>query len=593
MARIHLLDDSVIHKIAAGEVVQRPASALKELVENSLDAGASRIVVRLERMGKRRLEVEDDGEGMSKVDALMCIERHATSKIQSEQDIYQVTSLGFRGEALPSIAAISHMVIRTRRRQDTTGTEITLEGGKIKQVRDCGMSPGTVITVRNIFFNTPARRRFMKSDKTEGFHLFRALYALSLVNLKVQFEVIQEGRRVLNLPPVPEVGERMAHIWKDILNQPMASLDARSQGARLWGIIAKPPFVRPRGRGIFFFLNRRWITDRKILRAVLNAYHAVAPKGYVPDGVLCLEISPALVDVNVHPSKFEVHLSRENERLGWIQKTVSESLSVVPNPVRSVLHDRVGGALPSWEMPPGLGRREWVDRGGSDRRPVTGREVFEPPAPDYGRGGTSISSSLGRPESGGGIPREYQVLGMLFNTYIICTYAEGLFIVDKHAAHERLIFERLKRAYRDHVPSQRCLFPVVLSVDRGEAQIVSAAEPYWRQMGIGLEPFGEGTIRVVSLPPWVPQEEAEPLIRELLQEFSEIPTLEVLSERADKFLATIACHSASRGQDTVSIAEAYSLLDQVARESVPLSCPHGRSFIHFIPLKELQRLFDR
>ncbi len=593
MGRIHLLDEAVIHKIAAGEVVQRPAFALKELIENSLDAGAGRIVVRLEQMGKRLLEVEDDGEGMSRTDALMCIERHATSKIRDEQDIFRVTTLGFRGEALPSIAAVSRMLIRTQRPEDEAGTEIFLDGGHIRQVKECGMVPGTVIQVRDIFYNTPARRRFMKSDKTEGFHLFRTLYALSLVNLTVQFEVIQDKQRVLNLPPVSKVEERLAHLWSDLLNQPMALVDSYYKGARLWGLAAKPPFTRVRGRGIFFFLNRRWVTDRRILRAVLSAYHAVAPKGFIPDGVLYLEMPPSLVDVNVHPSKFEVRLSQEAEMLSWIQKTVALHLSVVPNPVRSAFEEMVVEGSNNRMREQGFGSMAVSEGGTGSSSPSASPIVAAPSVPTYTPGRKDILRPSGWSERGSAIPDEYRVLGVVANTYIVCASAEGIFIVDKHAAHERLIFERLKRAYGDRIPSQRCLFPVILSLDQGEALLAEAVAPYLKRMGIVLEPFGEGAMRVVSLPRWVRQEEAEKLVRALLREFSEMPALEGLSEKTDKFLATIACHSASRGQDKVSVPEAYSLLDQIRAEMVPLSCPHGRTFVHFISLKDLERLFER
>lgn len=593
MGRIHLLDDSVIHKIAAGEVVQRPASALKELVENALDAGASRIVVRIERMGKRYLEVEDDGEGMSRTDALLCIERHATSKIRTEEDILRVSTLGFRGEALPSIAAVSRLLIRTRRPEDEVGTEIALDGGRIRQVRECGMAPGTVVKVRDLFFNTPARRHFMKSDRTEGFHLFRTFFALSLVNLGVRMEVIQDGKRNLILAPVSDFEERMSQIWGDILDQPMVPVDAWHRGARLRGVIATPPFVRDRGRGIFFFLNRRWITDRKILRAVLSAYHSVAPRGFVPDGVLCLDLPPNLVDVNVHPSKFEVRLSEEYEMLGWLQKTVASSLSVQPNPVRGAMGKMFPGESTSGEglspnQVPGKTRED-----GEDLLFHPSFAVSEPAVPRYEgekKRGFQPPRLLVEPAA---IPGDYRVLGVVSKTYVVCAYEDGIFIVDKHAAHERLIFERLKRAYGDHVPSQRCLFPVVLSVDEGEVHIFEISKPYLKKMGIVLEPFGEGSLRIVSLPEWVSHGEAESLVRELLQEFAETPTMEGLSEKADKFLATIACHAASRGQDEVSIPEAYDLLEQIVRESVPLSCPHGRSFIYFLTLKDLEKIFGR
>ena len=587
MGRIHLLDDAVIHKIAAGEVVQRPASVLKELVENSLDAEAHRVVLRIEKMGKRLLEVEDDGIGMSRSDALLSIERHATSKISTEEDILRVDTLGFRGEALPSIAAVSKMTLMTRRREDEVGTEISLEGGRIRQVRDCGMAAGTVVRVRNLFYNTPARRHFLKSDRTEGFHLFRTFYALSLVNLEVQMEVIQDGRRILTLPGADGVEERLAQIWPDILEQPMTSVEARFEGMRLWGSLSVPPFVRSRGRGIFFFLNGRWITDRKILRSVLSAYHSVAPKGFVPDGVLHLELPPNLVDVNVHPSKFEVRLSREYETLGWIQKTVASALSVRPNPVREALEMNVL-PVPESRKPSAAAGKTLFEAVSASPRPFS--HVSEAAPEPYAT--PAIVREAAR-EHSAGIPRDYTILGVVANTYIVASYDEGIFIVDKHAAHERLIFERLKRAFGKSLPSQRCLLPVVFSLDEGEAAVFSHSDPFLRKMGIVLEPFGEGSLRVVSLPAWVRQEEAESLVRELLQEFAEMPTMEGLSERVDKFLATIACHSASRGQDTVSVPEAYALLDQVIEEEVPLACPHGRPFIHFLPLKTLEKIFER
>ncbi len=596
MGRIHLLDDAVIHKIAAGEVVQRPASVLKELVENSVDAEARHIVVRFEKMGKRLLEVEDDGIGMSRADALLCVERHATSKISTEKDLLRVTTMGFRGEALPSIAAVSRMVIRTRQRDDEVGTEIVLEGGRIKEVRDCGMSFGTVVSVRHLFYNTPARRNFLKSDRTEGYHLFRTLYALSLVHLPVQVDVIQDGKRGLHLPPAEEIEERLSQIWPDILEQPMTSLDNHFKGMRLWGLLSVPPFVHSRGRGIFFFLNKRWITDRRILRAVLSAYHSVLPKGVVPDGVLHLDLPPNLVDVNVHPSKFEVRLSREYEVLRWIQNTIAAALSIRPNPVEASL----GEGIPVKMHHPPFSKGKKQSGQYSHETPSglfskTSPQVSETaPVPYTGKGFDSETFQEKESESfPGALPNDFTILGVVANTYVVVSYSEGLFIVDKHAAHERVIFERLKRSYGDACPSQRCLLPLIFSLDEGEEEIFRLSGSFLRKVGIVLEPFGEGSVRIVSLPPWVRQEEAVSLLRELFREFSETPTMEALSERMDRFLATIACHRACRGDDHLSIPEAYALLDQIVRERVPLACPHGRPFIYFLSLKDLERIFKR
>jgi len=593
MGRIHLLDEAVIHRIAAGEVVQRPASALKELVENSLDAGADFLTIRLEKMGRKLVEVEDNGMGMTRNDALMSIERHATSKINEAEDLLQVETLGFRGEALPSIAAVSRMVLRTKCPGDTAGTELVLNGGKLLDVRECGMSDGTVVSVRNLFFNTPARRRFLKSDRTEGYHLYRTLYALSFIHTGARYEIIQDGRKVLTLAAVSSLSDRAAQIFRGKTDGGMVSVDARDGGAHLWGEIAVPPFAQARGRGVFLFLNRRWIADRKILRAVFSAYQSVTPRGFVPDAVLFLDVPPHLVDINVHPSKQEVRLSMERHILPWIKSVLAEHLSVSPDPVQRAVPDRFPERMLSGGVSDGKFAAKSFDfRASGPKSPIADPGVIAE-AMEIAYGGLKKQEEPSRAIFSKGIPDGYRVLGIIVNTYIVCAYEDGLFIVDKHAAHERLIFERLKRAYPAGIASQKCLFPLLIPIDEGELDIITAAQPGLNKLGIILEPFGEGTLRVAALPEWVPQGEAESLVREIIRELGESPLMDQLAARVDKFLATIACHSAVRGQDALSAEEAYGLLDQLVRESVPLACPHGRPYIHFLSLKELEKIFDR
>jgi len=594
MGRIHLLDEAVIQRIAAGEVVQRPASALKELVENSLDAGADFLTIRLEKMGRKLLEVEDNGMGMTRNDALMAIERHATSKINEAEDLLQVETLGFRGEALPSIAAVSRMVLRTKCPEDAAGTELTLNGGKLRDVRECGMSDGTLVSVRNLFFNTPARRRFLKSDRTEGYHLYRTLYALSFIHTGTRYEVIQDGRKVLTLAAVSSLTDRAAQIFRGKTGGNMVSVDARDSGAHLSGEIAVPPFAQARGRGIFLFLNRRWIADRKILRAVFSAYQSVTPRGFIPDAVLFLDVPPHLVDINVHPSKQEVRLSMEHHILPWIKNVLAGYLSVSPDPVQRAVSDSLHARTLSEGASAGKFAAKSFDfRPSGSKTPIADPGMIAE-AMEIAYGGLkNQAEDQSRAVLPAGVPEDYRVLGIIANTYIVCACEGGLFIVDKHAAHERLIFERLKRAYPDGVASQKCLFPLLIPIDGGELDIITAAQPGLTKLGIILEPFGEGTLRVVALPEWVPQGEAEVLVREIIRELGESPLMDQLAARVDKFLATIACHSAVRGQDALSQEEAYGLLDQLVKESVPLACPHGRPYIHFLSLKDLEKIFDR
>ena len=596
MGLIHLLDEAVIHRIAAGEVVQRPASVLKELVENSLDAGADVLTIRFEKMGRRLVEVEDNGRGMSRNDALMSIERHATSKISKAEDLLQIETLGFRGEALPSIAAVSRMVLRTKCPGDTAGTELTLDGGRLRGVKECGMSDGTVVSVRNLFFNTPARKRFLKSDRTEGYHLYRTLYALSFIHAGARFEVIQDGRRVLTLAAVSSLADRAAQIFRGKSVTTMVTVDARDRGVRLWGEMAVPPFAQARGRGIFLFLNRRWIADRKILRTIFSAYQSVVPRGFTPDGVLFLDVPPHLVDINVHPSKQEVRLSMEHHVLPWIKKVLSGYLSVVPDPVQRAVSDRSLGYVP-----PERTAGEKFAAGTFDFRAPGAKGLAAVPgviaeAPEIAYGGSRSPVEDGGqtpPVFPEGIPDGYRVLGIIANTYIVCAWEGGMFIVDKHAAHERLIFERLKRAYPGGIASQKCLFPILMPIDAGELDIITAAQSDLKKLGIILESFGGGTLRVVALPEWIPLEEAETLVREIIRELVKSPLMDNLAARIDKFLATIACHSAVRGQDNLSAEEAYGLLDQIVQESVPLACPHGRPYIYSLSLKDLEKIFAR
>lgn len=573
--KVAVLPDILANKIAAGEVVERPASVVKELVENSLDAGASKIVVEASRGGKAFIRVSDDGEGMSQADALLSLERHATSKISSEQDIYRVRTLGFRGEALPSIAAVCKLRIVTKEVETLSGTVIDVEGGKIVSVKDGGCPVGTVVEAKNLFFNIPARLKFLKSTQTEFSHIAEIVSRLALAHPQVQFQLLHNGQKVFDLAKTEDLKERMGELIGREARGQLLPFEVREGYLQVKGYISHPSFTRSRPNGIHVFINRRFVKDRLLTRAMYEAYRNIIPRERYPVALLMVEADPAAVDVNVHPTKSEVRFREPNFIYQKVLAGVRAGLSQVATPAQPAAE------LKSWDS---MRERRWQPR-------ERGYQGQGPPASFLAETGEEerIVSLLPR-----GFFSSLQIIGQAKNSFIICQSDTQLVLIDQHAAHERIVFEKLKQGFRaGKVASQFLLIPVQLDLTLKEVAAVNQNRDALSALGFELEPFGPRSVLVKSLPQIVGQVDCRPLVLDLLEELSSLGEKEKLVEAIDRVLMLIACHRVVKANLPLDREAIKFLLQELDGTDFSASCPHGRPVWKEIPFQEIERMFKR
>ena len=591
MARIRILPEILSNKIAAGEVVERPASVVKELVENAIDAGADRIGVEVENGGRRLIRVADNGGGMSRDDALLALERYATSKIWRDADLFAIQTLGFRGEALPSIAAVSRFVLATRRREDDAGTEIRVKGGKIESVKDAGIPPGTMITVRDLFFNTPARRKFMKTVATEMAHIGDGLASLALGHPPIHFDLRHDGRSLRRWPPATDPAERVAAVLGASLRRDLLPLALTTESVTVSGWAAAPRVNRRTARGIHIFVNGRPVRDRTVRHAILHGYRQRLMKGQYPVAVCYLSVPVEEVDVNVHPAKYEVRFVRPQAVHGAVAGAVHAALTAgerPPGPAPTAVIDRPATARPS----PGVAesytpfqrRRPWPGTRPPlrDSRPETaGTPTPAPPPPQ-----AALWAE-------GGFAR-LNVIGQLGRTYIVCASEDGLVLIDQHAAHERIYYEQLrKRDGMANAASQPLLIPETLELDFREAAALGAMLATLGRLGVVIEPFGGNTFIIRAAPDFLAQVELGPMIREIIERAAAAgvkPDPQALGEAS---LQIMACHGAIRARQRLDPRQMQRLLVQLEACDNPSHCPHGRPTWIRWTLRELEKAFGR
>jgi DNA mismatch repair protein MutL len=673
MSVIHILPDRVANQIAAGEVVERPASVTKELLENSLDAGAGRIEVEVESGGKRLVRVTDDGSGMVRDDALLAFERHATSKIRQADDLLEVSTLGFRGEALPSIAAVSRLVLETRHASERSGTRVEIAGGKLRDVREIAWPAGTRVEARDLFFNTPARRKFLKSESTELGHIASLVTHYALAHPEKSFRLASMTHEVVNAPPAPDARTRVYQLLgAQALDQlieitgverrlPVAASfeEADSEPVeaaglvRLSGFVSRPEVQRLNRNEVYFFVNRRLVRDRLILHALAEAYRNILPPRMFPVALVFLEMPPQEVDVNVHPSKTEVRFRHSSFVHDFTRDAVRQALIAtrpvaafplkrdVPEPVAEDIEalerlaeeapaqGRTRGAasgssgstsLPAERLlPPG-------DRGdfalSSPRpQPAAGRLAFEvapagpgqawPTEDRHGRVAFGTESSpegaVRRPNlpngpeagtargvSGVEFPVDVHALGQVEASYIVATNAAGLWIVDQHAAHERILFERHLRQVRAHeVEAQRLLLPIIVELKPQQQVAFGEIADELVANGFEVEPFGQRTVAVKTAPAEVRPEDVERLLIEILDDVGREArslSLEILRAR---ITASVACHAAIKVHMALDRPKMEWLLAELGRAESPMTCPHGRPVILRYSIQDLERAFRR
>ena len=566
MARIHRLPPDLANQIAAGEVVERPASVVKELVENAIDAGASRVAIAVEFGGKQLIAVEDDGDGMTREDAELAVERHATSKIRTAVDLAAIRTLGFRGEALPSIASVSRFRLRTRARGELSGTEIRVDGGRAPVMAEVGAPEGTRVEVADLFFNLPARRKFLKADTAESAQVSRLVTQMALGYWEVGFTLQSGARRVLEAPPAGSLEARFFQIYGDRPDLVPVAKDAA--GVSIRGVVAALSDQGPARGPQHVFVNRRMVRDRTIAHAIQQAYSVATIKERSPEVHLFIELSPERVDVNVHPSKAEVRFLDQGLVHEILRRAIVDALGATGAP-ELVLHPPEPAAAPGW--------------GAGDSSAAAPTAWPDP----------RVGTTAGR-EGVASLIRPMVPLGQFRNTFIIAADDEGVAIVDQHVAHERILFEQIAgRLAVDRLESQRLLTPVVLDFSPGERQTLLSHAPALVRFGFELEDFGGDSLRVLAVPALLDWNRAEATLRAVAVDLDGLAPGAGVEEALRRLAATTACHAAVKANDPLSREKMQYLLDELRRTAHSSVCPHGRPVVLRLTRREIERNFER
>jgi DNA mismatch repair protein MutL len=675
MGRIHVLPENVANQIAAGEVVERPASVAKELLENSLDAGATRIRIQVEAGGKKLIQITDNGCGMVRDDALLAFERHATSKIKNAEDLLSVATLGFRGEALPSIASVSRLRLETRAHDEASGTVVEINGGKIFKVGEAGLPPGTSIAVRDLFFNIPARKKFLKAESTELSHIASLVTHYALAHPDKHFELHSATHAMLVAPPVAGYSERVYQVFgKEVLDQliPIAVVqpleriglpqpppwrrkeedrcgaraparekpapearagDATEEGVaefpdfgefRVHGFVSKPEIQKLNRNSIYVFVNGRLIRDRLIQHAILEAYRNILPPTVFPVVLLFLDLPAGEVDVNVHPSKTEVRFRQQSVMHDFVCESVRAALmkarpvpqfaveiSAHPSASPSLSGERAASPdAAAWRslytpamsqpfslqapVPPPISERFQFGEGIS----VEGNAALSlvrapepvpsdgcaPPIPDDAEASSDLAPALA----------SLKPLGQIRDSFILAVNPEGLWIVDQHVAHERVLFEKiLKQRAAQKVESQRLLLPLVIELTLAQQAVFADIAEELARNGFEVEPFGTRSIAVKIAPAGIDASAVEHMLHELLDQFSREEQALNLEKIRARIAASIACHAAIKVNMPLEQNKMQWLLAELAQTDCPMTCPHGRPVVLRYSMKDIQKAFKR
>ncbi len=647
MSIIRILPEAVANKIAAGEVVERPASVVKELLENSLDAGANRVEISVEGGGKRLIRIVDDGQGMTHDDALLAFERHATSKIRSAEDLFEISTLGFRGEALPSIAAVSRLVLETRHASENSGTRVEIAGGKLRDVKEVAWPQGTSIEVRDLFYITPARRKFLKSESTELGHVATLATHYALAHPEKRFRLSSLTNTILQVSPVANHRERlyqvlggqtleqlleMAPVERRVLTA--ASPEGNEEGEpseeapliRVQGFISRPEIQKLNRNNIYFFVNRRLVRDRLILHAITEAYRNILPAGVFPVALIFLEIPPSEVDVNVHPSKIEVRFRHGSFMHDLVRDSIRQTL-LATRPVASFPMSR---SAPAASL--AVEEADVADRLAEEPPLMRGAMMSPPTAPTTDRGirrefqlsparmeprpqrlpldsalspyapavlsnalptvpVTSEAAAIQTPRE---LPLNLQPLGQVQESFIVAVNSDGLWIVDQHAAHERVLFDHhVRRRAEKKIEVQRLLMPIIVQLKPEQQVTYQAIADELAANGFEVEPFGQRTVAIKAAPADLPAEEVEKLMVEILDGASPDNAALSLDELRSRIAASISCHAAIKVNMALDQNKMDWLLQALGGTDCPMTCPHGRPTVLRYGMKDLMKAFKR
>ena len=653
MSIIKILPEILSNKIAAGEVVERPASVVKELVENALDAGGTRIMVDIEKGGRSLIRVSDNGSGMGRDDALLALERYATSKIYKDQDLFHIKTLGFRGEALPSIAAVSRFSLVSRDHSADAGTEIRVEGGKIKDVSDVGAPKGTMVTIRQLFFNTPARRKFLKTIGTEMSHIGDKISSIALGHPGVQFRLTHNDKIVKDWPSTSVPLDRVVDVLGGDLKNTLHSIEFENSAASIAGWISAPRTTRRTSRGLFIYVNGRFVRDRIVQHALFEGYSQRLVKGQFPIAALFITVPFEEVDVNVHPTKNEVRFARQRDVHEAVRQAVTRTLVEVDKSTWGTRKDfkneafgeqgrvsetemmefglrpagAIGAYAPEGSRPPARRSHKGLRPGGNAE---SGKKKMDFGFKNENVGSRSYSSNddihhglldestthntqPATPNPQNATPNaqpashltqttiwqkkrfgDMRIIGQLHNTYIVCEADAGLILIDQHAAHERILFERFSdRATHSPKAAQRLLVPETVELGYREAGVLEKLIPDLAQLGLDIEPFGGNTFLVKSVPPLLAEREVKPLLVEIVEKIVEVGSSPGLAEKLAECRMVMACHGAIRANQALSEVQINGLLAQLDDCKNPSHCPHGRPTWIRWDIQSLEKSFKR
>ena len=587
MAQIRVLPDRVANQIAAGEVIERPVAVVKELLENSLDAAATRVEIEFSNGGRSLVRIEDNGSGMRPDEALLAIERHATSKVREAEDLLNINTFGFRGEALPSIASVSRFQLKTRPPLSQSGTELLINGGKLIHVRDCGMPHGTRVVVAHLFNAVPARRKFLKADNTEAAHIIHLAKVYAIAHPQTGFSLIENGRMVFDSPACPSLEERVREIFGPAVVDGLMAVDAKDGDYRLRGLISRPGKGRSSRHDMITIVNKRPVTSSTLNQALIESYHSFLPRGRYPQAFLFLELDPKAVDVNVHPSKREVRF-REAARLrGFVIRSLLQGIRSAAVPEVAGARASAGAVLP-------------VAGEAGNAAPQTpfsppkegGRGGVEPDPPGYRREARSPTTAGASPDPDWNV--KWRFLGHAQKGLAIFDAASGIILFDRRAAHQRILLEQLEKQYREsNVPAQQLLIPVPFELDAlGSAALLDHLD-FLNANGFKIAEFGRNFFRLEATPVWTSPEEGEALINDLVGlmkagTISKNKPLEAFNQ-----LARLACQRSVRLDDSVSEKEVIVLANRLLRCKNPLLSPLGKPTYIELGRNELDRRFFR
>jgi len=656
MSRIRILPEAVANKIAAGEVVERPASVVKELLENALDAGANTIRIETEQGGKRMIRVIDDGHGMTHDDALLAFERHATSKLRSADDLLSISTLGFRGEALPTIAAVSRLLLETRDGAEAEGTRVEFAGGKLIGVKPAGLPAGTTISVADIFYCVPARRKFLKSDTTELGHIASLVTHYALANPGKQFILTTPTQEIINCPPAEKLADRVYQLFgrqsldelveipsvsapfRAAITEPALDPEEEKSSLTVSGFTSRPDIQRANRNGIYIFVNRRLVRDRLILHAIHEAYRNILPPAVFPATLLFLEMPYDEVDVNVHPAKIEVRFRRSNFVHDFTRDAIRQALmgarpiasfaaaaatatpqsagagngafssGITPAPLESGVPRAIIPPMEEMGLGSGVGSDGGFDLTVAPLRPVEQRIPFESAtafgdgvAPAQFSAAGNWAANLAAPSADvpASLPRPEQIadlkpLGQVSASFIIAVNGEGLWIVDQHVAHERVLFEQHLEARRaGKIEAQRMLMPLVIELSPRQIVTFERIAEELAANGFEVEPMGPKSVAIQAVPAGVGAPDAEKLLTEILDGIERENAAISIETLQAKIAASTACHAAIKVNMSLEHSKMEWLLDALAKTDCPMSCPHGRPVVLRYSLKEIEKAFHR